>query len=527
MYKSHKPTFRNCNLRVAVVTSLLTQNLVSIAVASSEVVINIDTLTSSPIAPGLSGFNAPQLRNGVEYYDPKFLAAVAPLKPGWLRFPAGTASMDFDWSTGFANVNWMNSLISGSPPLVNSGVQSNLVAAQMLTQAKGGVFLSDFATFANTLGAAAIICFNGYTDTNPSSAGLMALAAQRNSLNVIEWELANEPYNFPAIFPTAASYATAMNSPYFTDLVAAAPAATVGLFSAGQFTGTSIDYNTWDTGLSNYTPQYWNAASIHVYPISSSMTAADTLKTLNGILAHGTVDYLNSYLLPLIGANTPVFITELNCCTLQSNKFLSALYNGIFLAEYVARVSTVPNVKAVGVNSLYTDNADLHGLIQSVNDFESYLISNVVANPNFSTNTATDPNTQFQFYTSAPGLAMAVANQAINSSTQIWPTTVSGGPTVAILGYDGLPIPAIFAQGYMGNNGKHYLLITNKASKALRTKIEVNGVGLNNSLTVAYVSNSSPAAANTAQLPNNVQIQNAISLDPLMIQPYSVTCVTW
>ena len=38
------------------------------------------------------------LRNGVEYYDPKFVAAVTPLKPGWLRFPAGTGSMAYDWN---------------------------------------------------------------------------------------------------------------------------------------------------------------------------------------------------------------------------------------------------------------------------------------------------------------------------------------------------------------------------------------------------------------------------------------------
>jgi hypothetical protein len=150
---------------------------------------------------------------------------------------------------------------------------------------------------------------------------------------------------------------------------------------------------------------------------------------------------------------------------------LTYLYNGIFLAEYIARLSTVPNVKAVGVNSLYTENSDYHGLIQSVNDYESYLLGQVAANPEFSTNTATDPNTQFQFYTSAPGLAMAVANRAINGGTRIWPTTVSGGPTVAIAGFDGNRIPAIYAQTYVAGNGSHYLLITNKSSLPQRPRL--------------------------------------------------------
>ena len=65
----------------------------------------------------------------------------------------------------------------GNPPLVAGQPANILEASQPLTQAKGGAWLSDFATFANTLGAATVICFNGFTDTNPGSATLMAQAA--------------------------------------------------------------------------------------------------------------------------------------------------------------------------------------------------------------------------------------------------------------------------------------------------------------------------------------------------------------
>ena len=54
-----------------------------------------------------------------------------------------------------------------------------------------------------------------------------------------------------------------------------------------------------------------------------------------------------------------------------------------------------------------------------MDDFETYLINNVMSNPSYSTNTATDPNTQFQFYYSASGVALQVANLAINSSNAI------------------------------------------------------------------------------------------------------------
>jgi hypothetical protein len=502
--------------------------------AGTRVAVNINTQTSSPIAAGFSGYNAPQLRNGVEYYDPKFVAAVAPLKPGWLRFPAGTASMAYDWnplddSGGHIDIAWMNSLITGNPPPVSGLSASILMASQPLTQAKGGVWLSDFATFANTFGARAVICFNSYTDTNPGSATLMAQAARSAGLNVVEWELANEPYLYPLIpgFQTAASYATAMYNPYFTDIVSAAPNATIGLFLAGLFPPKAGDYSTWDKGMQAYTPRYWNAVSMHVYPVLGIKSARNTIEILNGILAHGTGEYISSYVDPLAGASTPIFITELNCCAPDNNKFLSFLYNGVFLAEYIVRMSSVPNVKGIGVNSLYTDNYDYHGLIQSVDDYESYLLGQVAANPNFSTDTATDPNTQFQFYTSAPGLALEVANQAINSSTQIWPTTVTGGPTVPIQGYDGQSIPAIYAQGYEGKYGGHYIVITNKSAATCSTTIQVNGVHVSGAMSITAVSNASSLAANTAQTPNNVQIQTTTSANPISIGPFSVTVVKW
>jgi hypothetical protein len=498
--------------------------------AGTPVSININTQTSTPVVPGFSGFNMPQPRNGVEYYDPKFINTVTPLKPGWLRFPGGTLSMAYDWnpadpSGGHINIDWMNSLILGNPPLVTGQSATVLTTSQQMTQAKGGVYLFDFAAFARYFGSKAIICINGYTDT-PQSAGLLAQAAQNSGLNVVEWELATEPYVYTSIFPTAASYGIAMH-PYFKDIKSAAPSATTAVFFEGQFSGASNPTPNWDQQMQAFFPQYWNAVSTHVYPITKILSPSDTIETLNGVLAHGTAEYINSYMVPLVGAKTPIFITEFNCCTASGNKFLSFLYNGIFLAEYTARMSAVPNVKAVGMNSLYTDNADYHGLIQSVDDYESYLLAQVAANPNFYTNTAIDPSTPFQFYTSAPGVALGVANYAINDSTATWPTTVTGGPLVPILGYDGQPIPAVYAQGYKATTGRHHLLITNKSSATCSTTIQLNGTQVSGTLTVVAVSNTSGLVANTAQAPNTVQLTTTTSANPISVGPYSVTFVTW
>ena len=288
------------------VTALLTLGWLPVVHAGNPVVIRIKTKPSAPIAAGSSGFNTPQPRNGVEYYDPKFVAAATPLRGGWVRYPAGTASLAFDWTTGHTNTAWMqycsvtrhlrgaddrvvssaqtqewqttksdglphkvnsiaprNSLIGGIPPAVTGQSANVLTVSQQLTQAKGGVAFSDFATFASTLGASTIICFNSYTDNNPGSATQMALAAQSYGLNVVKWELSNEAYVYPLIYQTAADYAGSSNS-YFNDIRTGASAATVGLFLAGWYPGTSgcpaapappqPCFPNWDSGLSSFTP---------------------------------------------------------------------------------------------------------------------------------------------------------------------------------------------------------------------------------------------------------------------------------
>jgi hypothetical protein len=512
--------------------------------AGDPVIIQVKSQPVTTFAAGFSGFNMEQPRNGVEFDYSKFVNAALPLRAGLLRYPGGTVSLDFDWnpldpSGGQTNITWMDSLLDGNPPLVGGQTANILPLAQQLTQAKGGVNFSDYAAFANTLKANTILCFNSYTDNNPGSATQMALAAQSYGLNVVEWELGNEAYLYPAIYPTSSSYAAGSNS-YFNDIVAATPAATVGLFVGGWYPGIAgcgataalpqACFPSWDQGLwQSSTPPYWNAVSDHIYPIVGTQGTQNTMFTLNGVLAYGSSEYIDSYIVPLVGPNTPIFITELNCCSTPTDPFLTYLYNGIFLAEYIARLSSVPNVKGVAINSLYTDSSgdpttDYHGLIQSFDDFESYLLNQVYPG---STNTATNPNTKFLFYTSAPGLAMEVANEAINSGTRMWPTSVSGGPTVNITGFDGNPIPALYAQMYFGNNGKHYLLVTNKSAQAQLVTIELNGVPVTGTFNLTYVANSSPVAANTAASPTNVQIQKTTSSNPFHLPGYSVTTVMW
>jgi len=496
-------------------------------------VVNIATTATKPLPPGFSGFNDPYLVTGVEYTDPKYIAMIQPMKPGFIRFPGGTQSMAFDWQSGHQNQSWINELA----PNVSTFVLGELNLAQSMTQAKGGACFtsttggacySNYADLVNTLGAATLVDFNGWTDTNPGSAANMVAAAQAAGLNVVEWELTNEPYLYPKIFPTASSYA-ASQDPYAQDIFSANPNATLGVFYQGEFMDFfgNGNYRLWDSGMAAYTPHYWNAVSMHVYPIDGTLTVSQEEQTLNGVLAHGTNEYMASYVAPLIGADTPLFISEMNSDSLGAAGFPAFIYNGIFIAEYIARMSTASNVKRIAVHPLFLGNNYSQGIIRAVDDFQSYLLGQLANNPNYSTNTATDPNTQFAFYPSANALALQVLNQAVNSSTFTWATTVSGGPTVPILGYDGNPIPAVFAQAYHGANGTRYLVITNKSGASVPLGVEVDGTLGPRSVMASYISNASDTAQNTATSQTAVQIVNTTWTNPMTIGPYSVTTLQW
>jgi hypothetical protein len=311
-------------------------------------------------------------------------------------------------------------------------------------------------------------------------------------------------------------------------MTAVDPSVPAGVFYQGQFNWQQGNYQAWDKGMAAYATPYWQAVSFHVYPISdSSMSASDEEMTLNGVLAHGTTDWYSSYIEPLIGPNMPIYFTEINSDGFATMPFETSIYNGVYLAEWIARMSTIPQVKAVGVTELYIGNSFDQGIIRAVDDYESYLQAEVSANPNYCTDTSTNPKTQFSFYLSTSGLALEIANTAINSSNGTWPTTLTGGPTVPILGYDGNPVPAVFAQGYQGTNGTHYVLITNKSGSPVQLALEVNGTLLEQSVTVSYISNASDLAENTATDQNNVQIVTTTSANPITVGPYSVTRVQW
>ena len=172
--------FRWCTLLVIVVYGLHS----SVVRPTPTVEINIDRTSTTPLHEGFSGYNTALLRDAVEYDDQTFQQISALMAPGWLRFPAGTASGAYSWQSGQMVSDWVNRF--------DQSWRSALQPLVPLVAGKGGMHFADFATLANRVGGARIIvCVNAFTDTRDSAAAMAAYARDHN-IPVAAWELANE-----------------------------------------------------------------------------------------------------------------------------------------------------------------------------------------------------------------------------------------------------------------------------------------------------------------------------------------------
>ena len=166
-----------------------------------------------------------------------------------------------------------------------------------------------------------------------------------------------------------------------------------------------------------------------------------------------------------------------------------SLYGGIYVSEFIMRMSTIPQMKYVGnfqlcnENGIYFTNANRKAVVDA-------------ANGGYITNTQ---NLSFGFYLSAQVTAEAVAYWAINRSTALYATTLgTNGPTVPDTPNYNATMPAVYAQAYQGDNGKRYVVFTNKGSNAVPVQVMEDGVALTNQFLETFVTGSDPSATNSA-----------------------------
>jgi hypothetical protein len=200
------------------------------------------------------------------------------------------------------------------------------------------------------------------------------------------------------------------------------------------------------------------------------------------------------------------------------------LYGAIYTAEYLLRMSTLPQMQFVGHFQLLSSTG-----IGVTNNFYSPVAT--AYSSGYTTNTAGWP---FGFYLSAQVCGASVANWALTRSIGVYPTTIDtncptvpvetngvGGPSIAGT------IPAIYAQAYQGGNGKRYVVLTNKGSNAVPVQITQDGMVLTNQFLETFVTGIDPAATNSSPQNSPVQIQTGTATNAVTIPEYSVVRVEW
>jgi hypothetical protein len=506
-------------IAIAIVLLLLLEEfcLSPKAGAQTAVTVSFTTNNPTPLHTGFAGFNTEMLASAVEFYDTNFQQMAATLSPGWLRYPGGALEDAFAWTSGLT----MTNVISEFPPteqiLLNDTVKP--------LGGKGGALFSDFgAMCANVGGPKIVVCFNGYTDTTNSAAALAGYALT-NHIPIAAWELCNEPYVMTGngagdFFLNATNYVAKMK-PYRDAIKAVDSNAVVAIY----FNDAGVaEPDIWDIDLSNYSDKYWDAVVYHHYPMlpTSGVPFPDLMALDNWQLASNTTDRVLNYLMPQNNPGVTFLITEFAPCNGNGlggeNPPSTTLYGGIYAAEYMLRMSTIPQMSFVGSSQVLDQN----GIDETNFNFQAVTTA---YDEGWTTNTT---GLNFGFYLSAQVCGEAVADWALKRSMAVYATTVgNNGPTVAIVTNGSATIPAIFAQAYQGGNGKRYVVLTNKGATNAPVQIVQDGFVLTNQFLETFVTGTNPSATNAPPPNSTIQIQSQLTNNPVTIPEYSVVRLEW
>jgi uncharacterized protein (TIGR03437 family) len=472
--------------------------------AQTTATIAIDTKTTNPIRPGLSGFNDDQ-SIPIEYWDYNFNALTNQLHPGWIRFPGGESSEAFNWRTGQDMLAWVDEYDASTN--IGSGLRNQI----NWLSGKGGAKFIDAANQANLWGAQIVVCVNTFTDT-AQSAGLMAAYANANGIHVAVWELGNEAYNqTPNFYANGADYITKVK-PYYDAIKAADPNAIVSIFfdDPGR---TTTPNPAWNKSIEGVTDKYWDAVSYHFYPADSTGAFSNWMADENAILATQTDAYITGYMTSVNPPGMLYVISEFNTSFgnggTQQGLTTGTLYGAVYCAEFIMRMSKVPSLLVVGPHAIYNDSG-----VQA-NDYH-YNDVNTAAAAGESIDTSTF---NFGYFFSAQGLGPAIINGVLKNATLSDKTTVNGGATVPATGVGN--ISALYAQAYSTASGALSVMVTNKGATAQQVTIQVNGTTPAGPFPLQYISGTDPTVTNSLGV-QAVVIKTASSSNPVTIPPYSV-----
>jgi hypothetical protein len=483
--------------------------------ASITVAINTQSALSVPSRSNFSGTNMQLFSTGSSYLDTNLQSMAQTLNLGWTRFPAGTADDPYNWATGDTPDAWIAQFSSYSG-------YSTMQNDASIIRGKGLIHLSDYASFAatqrtgpTTLAGSSpmqtIGVINTFTDT-PASAAALASAAVAAGLHVAVWELGNEPVYFSGFYPNAKTYLNDV-APYAAAIKAAVPTAKVAVY---------VDSSTssWTTAVASYANPFWDEIYFHQYPDvpTGTTSTADSMAYYNEFLLYNSDTLVDTNFAAIFPSNFQVEISEFNLDSLQAT-----LYDAIFIAEHTLRMSTSPHITNMGMHMLTAPSSGKGVDVAPTNDHVTDCTAAYAKGTTINT-----AGLNFGYYYSASALALQIINQDINTSNAMWPTTVTGGTSIAYNGNGNTgTMPSIYAQAYGASGNVIHLLLTNKDSVAQTFDITVNGSYVLLPLTTVSMSGTDPTLTNTSTAPTTLQLQPGTASQTVTLPPYSVMSVSW
>jgi hypothetical protein len=490
-----------------------------IAAPPASVVVSVSTKNATELEPGFAGYNSPFMATGIKATDPRLLPLVKRLSLGWLKYPAGTRTNAFDWSTGLYREEW----IDRSEGFF--GIESR--DTNRMLAVTGPQLIDDVYSLGRNVGAAGLIVqVNTFTD-NPTSARRFAQYAKDHNIRVFAWQLGAEPTQFPKVFPTASEYADKMR-PFADAIRSADPKAkiSVSLGIAREPFRWKPDLD-WDDDLAKYRPRYWDVLTYHQYPRVRG-SDSELMAQLNDMLLSYTTRYVTDHIEPRFG-NTPLIITESDAgsplpqrpedtmagasVAQPGTSMVGTLYGGIWSAEYVLRLSTLPQMKHVGIHQLLGAAGIQVSDAHLAEIFAAYQAKKTIDTRSL----------DYGLFMGATAVAYAAAASAINVSTDVCATSANGGGTVPTR--SGGTIPAVHAQAYR-NGSEFYVVVTNKGPNRESVSLQIDGKAVGSQLRVLSVTGPSASARNSRDKAE-VAVTASETSAPVSIPPYSVVRISW
>jgi len=470
------------------------------AIIKQELCVSVDTTRGHPLTEGFSGFNIRIADSPWNYNNPVFREGVREAQPGFLRYFSGTTGDYFDMNTGRYEPQWYEQVYSSTDNDVRNGTPG-------LLKWQGGKQpsrISDLSDLCGEVGAKLVVTWNGFVD-GPERAANFAKFCKDNHIIVDHWQFCNEPNFYTPdrrhFFNNGEDYARKMKEiadtirSVFPD---ASLALSYGWDGFGNFS-TGIDrYDDW-------VGDYWNQVSVHSYPVhADDQTFEDAMLRVNRQVENKTDDDFFEQVEARSWNDATLLVTEYGAW----NNQLKNLYGGIYVSEYVTRMSSHPQALMMGKHQI-------KDLVQPEKGYRDEIWS--AWENETSVNTGELPNS---YGRDIKTIGLWLANEALNNSSFVYNTSQTGSVSVPQMW--GGEVEAVYTQAYRGMNDKDYMLVTNKSDVAHQASLEMNGSTLDADQLQLYIISSDDPQAEFVK-PDTLTAQP----DSLVIPPYSVMRVEW